>query len=109
MAKITWTAPPGRVIWNRPKSLRKDRSLTQLQVSAGADISLATLYRIEQGHAENIHGDIRRKLAAFFCCDVDDLWPTQFFGSQPLAEFLSKQAKAGKPASLFGKPGKVAA
>jgi len=98
MAKIKWENVPDMVIWNKIKSLRKARKLKQAQVAVGADISITTLWMIEQGYEKKTSDETKQKLAGFFECDVSDLFPCEMIGSEPREKFLEKTRKGnGQP------------
>jgi DNA-binding XRE family transcriptional regulator len=85
--KIKWEPAPPGIGWNRVKALRKKMDLNQTQVAAGADISIATLYNIEHGYEETTTIETKEKLAKFFECDVDDIFPAQMIGNETRAKY----------------------
>ncbi len=93
MAKIKWKKVPDMLGWNRIKSLRKEEHLNQAQVAVGAGISIATLYMIEQGYEEKTTEETKRKLAKFFECDVEDIFPAQMVGNITQKEYEKKNKK----------------
>jgi len=93
MQKIKWDPIPDFIIWNKVKTLRKRRGLNQPQVAVGADISITTLWFIESGFDKKTTIETKKKLADFFECEVDDIFPAEMVGNQTKEEFLkSKQA-----------------
>ena len=88
MAQLKWEKVPGRLGWNKVKSLRKKKKLKQAQVAVGADISITTLWMIEQGYEKKTIDETKQKLADFFECDVDDIFPAEMIGNKPRAEYL---------------------
>jgi len=84
MAKIKWEKVPDFIIWNRVKSLRKSMGLNQAQVAVGIGIAVNTLYAIELGYDERTTLETKRKIAKFFKCNVNDLFPVEMRGNEPL-------------------------
>lgn len=84
MSKIKWEKVPESLIWNRVKSLRKEKGLNQTQVAVGAGIAVNTLYMIEQGYDGRTTEETKKKIAKFFRCDVDDIFPSQMKGNSPI-------------------------
>jgi len=90
MPKLTWDPVPAMVAWNRLKSLRKSRGLSQLQVAAGAGVSITQIYFLELGHETRTTEKTKQKIASFFDVDVYDLFPCEMIGNKPREIFLSK-------------------
>ena len=88
MSKIAWKQTAPRIVWNKIKSLRKEKGLTQVQVAAFAGISIATLWMIESGYEKKTSDETKRKLAAFFECDIEDIFPCEMIGNKPRAEYM---------------------
>lgn len=88
MAKIRWQKVPDRLVWNKIKSLRKEKNLKQAQVAVSADISITTLWMIEQGYEKKTSDETKQKLADFFECDVKDIFPAEMIGNKPKEEYL---------------------
>jgi DNA-binding XRE family transcriptional regulator len=98
MKKIEWDPVPPMIGWNKLKSLRKDRGLTQPQVAVGAGISIACLYYLEAGFESRVTQKTKKKLAKFFEVDIDDLFPCEMIGNEPRDVFLEKAKKqVGQP------------
>jgi DNA-binding XRE family transcriptional regulator len=93
MAKIKWDPSPGPVGWNKVKSLRRSKGLTQTQLAAGAGICLTTLYNIEMGYEDRLTPRVKQQLAEFFDCDLDDIFPAEMVGDEPRAAFLERAKK----------------
>lgn len=93
MAKIKWKKVPDMLVWNRIKSLRKEEGLNQAQVAVGSGISIGTLYMIEQGYEEKTTEETKRKLAKFFKCDVEDIFPAQMVGNITKEEYEKEKKK----------------
>jgi len=94
MTKIKFDNVPDFLVWNKIKSLRKEKQLTQPEVAVGASISISTLWAIESGYDEKTTKEIKRKLAKFFKCEIEDIFPAQMIGNQTRAEVLNnKQSK----------------
>lgn len=55
------------------REYRESLRLTQREVEEGTGINNVAISRIEKG--AGVHLVTARKLAAFFGCSVDDLWP----------------------------------
>ena len=91
--KIKWEPVLPGIGWNRVKALRKKMGLNQIQVAAGADISIATLYNIEHGYEATTTMETKEKLAKFFECDVDDIFPAQMIGNETKARYDQKKTK----------------
>jgi transcriptional regulator with XRE-family HTH domain len=97
MAKIKWASVPTVIRWNKLKALRKERRLSQPQVAVGAGLAISTIYFLELGYEERTTEETRQKLASFFECDVDDLFPVDMIGDVPREEYLkSFQPKKAK-------------
>lgn len=88
MAKIRWDKVPEMICWNKLKALRKARGLTQPEVAVGAGISITSVYYLELGYEERTTEKTKKKLAKFFKCDVEDIFPCEMIGSKPRAEYL---------------------
>lgn len=88
MPKIKWEKVADFIVWNKVKTLRTERKLKQIQVAVGADITIATLWMIEQGYEKRTTIKIKKKLAKFFKCDVSDIFPTEMIGNKPREEHL---------------------
>ena len=88
MAKIFWNDAPPFCRWNRLRSLRKERGLSMAQLAVGAGLSISVVYHLELGHEDRTTEETKTKLAGFFDCDVDDLFPLERIGNQPREEFL---------------------
>ena len=94
MAKLKWRRAPDRLFWNKIRALRKEKKLKQVQVAVGADISITTLWMIEQGYEKKTSSETKQKLADFFDCDVDDIFPAEMIGNKPREEYIkNKQAQ----------------
>jgi len=83
MAKIKWDRVPDFLVWNRVKSIRKSRDLTQAQAAVGIGIGIPTLYLIEQGLDDRTTDETKKKVAKFFRCDIDDIFPAEMIGNKP--------------------------
>ena len=81
MAKIKWSETLGFLGWNRVKSIRRLGKLSQAEVAEGSRISIATLYNIEHGYEKTTTQETKEKLAQFFKCDVEDIFPAQMIGN----------------------------
>lgn len=90
MAQIKWKKVPDRLCWNKVKSLRKEKKLKQIQVAVGADITITTLWMIEQGYEKKTTDRTKQKLADFFECDVKDIFPAEMIGNEPKEKILEK-------------------
>jgi len=86
MSKIKWDDMPNFIVWNRVKSLRRNMKLNQAQVAVGAGIAVNTLWMIEQGYDEKTTKETKKKLADFFKCDIDDIFPSKMIGNKPAAQ-----------------------
>jgi len=93
------------VRWNKLKALRREKGLTQPQLSVGADVGIATIYHIEMGHDDRTVAAVKEKLARFFNCDVDDLFPAEMLGDRPRAEVLAELAKRSREKAEAPKKG----
>lgn len=93
MTKIKFDPAPAFLVWSRIKVVRKERGLTQPQVAVGAGISISTLWAIESGYEEKTTEETKRKLAKFFKCDVDDIFPSQMIGNKSKEEVLKSKQK----------------
>ena len=91
--KIKWAKAPDAMRWNKIKSLRKERKLSQPQLAVGAGLSISTIYFLELGYEERTTEETRQKLATFFDCDVNDLFPVDMIGNRPRSECLAEFKK----------------
>ena len=98
MSKIKWDPAPDMIEWNRLKSLRKERGLSQPQVAVGAGISITQIYFLELGYETRTTAKTKQKIARFFDADVDDLFPCEMIGNVSRDEFVAKAKKqTGQP------------
>lgn len=74
---------PKIIIWNRVKSLREKYNLRQAEVAQGAGIAISTLWFIEQGFDKKTTIETKRKLADYFKCDIEDIFPAEMIGNEP--------------------------
>ncbi len=88
MSKIRWKKTAPLIVWNKIKSLRIEKKLTQVQVSAFADVSVATIWMIEQGYDKTTSKKTKQRLATFFNCDIEDIFPCEMIGNQTREEYL---------------------
>lgn len=72
---------PDFIVWNRLKVLRHSRELTQIEVAAGAGISLTTLWYLEQGFDKKATQETKEKLAKFFDVKMSDIFPVEVTGN----------------------------
>ncbi len=99
MAKIKWAPAPPMVGWNRLKSLRLERGLTQPELAVAAGLAVGTVCHLECGLEERVADSTKAKLAAFFECDVDDIFPVQMLGDRPRVEVLAELMKQPRRAT----------
>lgn len=60
-------------VWDcTTKDLRKEVGLTQQEVARALNLSLPTVYRLEQGH--NVALDVAVQVAEFYGKSVEDVW-----------------------------------
>jgi len=90
MKKVKFYSDQSPVIWNRLKALREEEGLTQPQVAVGAGIAIMTLWMIESGYDAKTKQETKQKLANFFKCDIDDIFPAEMIGNQTKEEVLNK-------------------
>lgn len=93
MAKITWKKVPSMLGWNKLKTLRLEKKLTQVQVSAYSDVAVATIWMIEAGYDERVTKETKRKLCVFFECDISDLFPVEMIGDITREEHFKELEK----------------
>ncbi len=93
MRKIKWDPAPAFIGWNKLRSLRESQGLTQAQVAVGAGISIACLWYLEAGFESRTTQKTKEKLAQFFKCDVEDIFPAEMVGNEPQDVFLEKAKK----------------
>ena len=93
MVKLHWDPAPEGMRWNKLKSLRKKKNLTQPEVAVGADVAITTIYFLEAGFEERTGEDVKKKLAEFFRVDIDDLFPCEMIGNTPREKFLANLKK----------------
>lgn len=91
MVKVKCEKVFDQLIWNKVKTLRSERKLKQIQVAEGADISISTLWMIEQGYDKKTTKETKRKLAKYFKCDVSDIFPVQMIGNKSFQEHLKNK------------------
>lgn len=91
MAKIKWNKVPKMIYWNKLKTLRKARGLSQSEVAVNAGVSITTIYNLELGYEERTTDKTKKKLAKFFECDIDDIFPCEMIGNQTREECLKSQ------------------
>jgi DNA-binding XRE family transcriptional regulator len=98
MAKIKWDQAPEPIRWNKLKALRKVKGLSQPQVAVGAGVSITSVYYLELGYEERTTAKTKEKLAKFFECDVEDIFPCEMIGNEPREKFLDEIRKGnGRP------------
>jgi transcriptional regulator with XRE-family HTH domain len=61
---------------NNLKKLREERGLSQIELGMEANVSAATISKIENG-GENVRGMTKGKLAKFLGVPVSDIFPVQ--------------------------------
>jgi len=88
MAKIKWASVPATLRWNRLKYLREERGYTRQVVAVGAGVSTMTLYLLENGFEKKSTTETREKIARFFKCDVEDIFPADRIGDVSHDEFI---------------------
>lgn len=90
MPKINWDLKHigERIVWNKIKTLRLEKKLTQVQVSAYSGVAIATIWMIENGYDKTTSKRTKQRLASFFQCDVSDLFPVVMIGNQIREEYL---------------------
>lgn len=88
MAKIKWDKIAKMVCWNKIKTLRKIRGLSQPEIAVGAGISITSVYYLELGYEERTTEKTKKKLAKFFKCDVEDIFPCEMIGNKSREEYL---------------------
>jgi transcriptional regulator with XRE-family HTH domain len=93
---VTWQKVPSRMVWNRVKTIRKMKGLTQPEVAVGAGVSIGSLWAIEAGFDSRTTSEIKEKIAKFFVCEVGDLFPVMMVGSITKAEYEEKKLKLKK-------------
>ncbi len=93
MSQIKWKKVPDLLVWNKIKSLRKERKLKQIEVAIGSDISPATIWMLEQGYERRTTDETKQKLADFFKCDIDDIFPVEMVGNKSREEHLKEVKK----------------
>lgn len=97
-AKFSWdlSKVPPFVVWNRIKSLRVSLGLTQLEVAAGAKISVATVVSLEAGFDVQTLEDTKSKLARYFDVPVEEIFPVSMVGRITKNEYLEKKIAEDK-------------
>ena len=93
MAMVKWDPVPDMIGWNRLKSLRKERGLSQPEVAVGAGVSITQIYFLELGYDNRTTAKTKQKVAGFFDVDVDDLFPCEMIGNVPRDVFIEKAKK----------------
>jgi len=93
MARIKWDPAPVSVGWNKLKSLRKERGLSQPEVAVGAGVSVTQIYFLELGYETRTTEKTKQKIAKFFDADVDDIFPCEMIGNEPRDVFIAKAKK----------------
>jgi|GEM_PF-1963699 len=90
MAKIKWQPVPDMIGWNRLKSLRENRGVSQPQLAVGANVAVTTIYFLENGFEERIGEAVKKRIADFFEVDVEDIFPAQMVGDEPRDVFIER-------------------
>lgn len=96
MSKINWDLKNvgARIAWNKVKTLRLEKKLTQVQLSAYSGVAIATIWMIENGYDKTTSKRTKQRLATFFKCNVSDLFPVEMIGNQTREEYIkSKQTQ----------------
>lgn len=95
MSKINWDLKNvgSRIAWNKLKTLRLEKKLTQVQLSVHSGVAVATIWMVESGFDRATSEGTKRKLATFFKCNISDLFPAAMIGSRPRDEYLEGMAK----------------
>ena len=89
---------PSFIQWNRLKALRRKAGLTQAKLAVAADVSHATIFYLEAGHEEKISDSTKQKLADYFGCQVDELFPVVMVGKITQQEYLERKIKEDEAA-----------
>jgi DNA-binding XRE family transcriptional regulator len=98
MAKMKWDPVPDMIGWNKIKALREARGLSQAEVAVGAGVAVTTVYFLEMGYEKKTTEEVKKKIADFFKCDGDDIFPAEMIGNVPRDEFVAKAKKqVGQP------------
>ena len=90
MQKINWDLKNvgKRIVWNKVKTLRLEKKLTQVQLSAYSGVAIATIWMIENGYDKTTSKRTKQRLATYFECNVSDLFPVEMIGNQTREEYL---------------------
>lgn len=90
MQKINWDLKNvgERIVWNKLKTLRLQKKMTQVQVSAYSGVAVATIWMLENGYDKTAAKKTKQRLATFFKCDISDLFPVEMIGNQTCEEYL---------------------
>ncbi len=95
MQKINWDLQNvgKRISWNKLKTLRLEKKLTQVQLSAYSGVAVATIWMLENGYDKTASEKTKQRLATYFECNVSDLFPVAMIGNQTREEYLKGMTK----------------
>jgi transcriptional regulator with XRE-family HTH domain len=86
---------PNFVYINRLKKLRLEKGLTQTQLAVGSNVSLTTVWMIEQGYDRRTKPYIKKRLAKFFKVKPDAIFPVEITGEE-YSRIQAEKEKGGK-------------
>ncbi len=90
---------PTYLCWNRLRSLRESSGLTQITLSVNSGVSATTILQCEAGNDVNTTDSVKKRLADFFGCKIQDVFPTDMVGKIPEREFLKRVIEKEKAAA----------
>ncbi len=89
---------PSFYCWNRLKSLRDSYRLSQSALAFKSGVSQTTILQCEAGNDANTTDSVKKRLADFFDCKIEDIFPTDMIGKIPEREFLRQAIEKEKTA-----------
>jgi len=89
---------PPTFVWNRLLSLRESAGLSQAELAVHTGLSVVTVYQLEMGHDARTTDSTKEKLADFFGCKVNDIFPVSMVGRIPEREYLKRKLREDKAA-----------
>lgn len=92
MRTIQWPETKDFQCWNKLRILRKTLNLTLVDVAAGVGVSINTISICEKGFEDMVSEDIKHRIAKYFDCKFEDLFPAERVGSKPAPPHSKKAA-----------------
>ena len=93
MERTYWPSVGPTERWNRLRVLRRFSGLSQVALAAGSGVSLPTISDLERGGGRGHNLSTLKKIASFFNREVEDIFPAEMLGDQPLDVYLENLTK----------------